>query len=701
MIDKNINLIKEKLQKYGVSYDDFVQSHLLNKNFFVPKKIAKLSGTRSDEELFYLLTISIYAQCDLLTGQKASLLEQETYDEWLKKVGEKRGENFKLAIYEELKFRLYSNTFPEFSSQQELVNPIYSLKGEQKQYNIIAQVLSPQSANFIINSYWNLLDFEGVEPLIKNLNDYLKEIFEPRFIAIETKASENEKKLNDQVKKQSNDAQHFLARLTAERAFTNTELSNLQRQIDNKYAEYWHFSNIIWPNHKSKVNELENKQNETLKNLENFKNKVEQEQQLQNQDIQSATELTNEVIVKTSELENSLNAIKANVILNKNLIDEKQTSQDEEIQKAISRVDRMELDIVDLQTGHSLYALSVNERIDKAKRDITDFKEEVTTKLNEFRENNSNSSNSAASNASSIPDDILTESNLNSKSRTLSALTIIPGNGTHNSSIFLKNNKANWEFYADANNGSFGVWDKLKNREAFNISSERKVDFYNEVNAHGFKLINLGDPSVEKDAANKKYVDNSVGTIQTDLNNVKSSVAAAVSSLEKIKTDLSAINNNSSSDASLSEEKVKKLARSEMRYLHGVPVQKEYISSYASSAKIKPNVRLLRCSSSIIKYAKTYYLLWFWGHQNITTFEIGTLIRNLGGRGSYYFKISEIDRQGNYIADHIFEIRYIQDYYDVEFYYVKSINVLNGSTTTSEINCKFMHLVSEDIRWDI
>lgn len=563
---------KQKLNKYNINFSEFTKYTGIS-SFEIPKKLKRFYGTYlSSEECFYLIANVVFDQCDLLTGQKASFLEQENFTEWAKRVGEKRADNFKAAVFEEVKFRIFSNTFPEFANEISLQNPVFSITGERKEYKIISQILSPQAANYIISSHWNIVDFEGAQDYINNFEQYLdKFVFKPFYRdlgALRALMIAKEMSLQTRIGEVANLVAHHYAEFiftkqiqedfnrNVKQHFTDLEalidakelailmkilelktkheedvkaLQEKDTSIDSNISEI----NKQQTQQDKKLNtlELENQtQQEQLSNLDSkhealkteltdFKTNITNEQELQNQDIQSATELINENVVKTSEIENNLHSLKVNFIAKSQTLDEQQTQQDNKI-TAIE---------------NKLPELANNSDVEDFKIDVINAVSELNTKFN------------------NLPnlEGVLTEKNLNSKTRELSGLTIIPGNGLANSSIFLKNSKANWEFYADVYNGAFGVWDKLKNRNAFNISSERKVDFYNDVNLHGYKMTNIGEPTAEKDAANKKYVDDKIKTLTgLDFSTITPSVpsngnnvsAQEVNDKEAIKTFIKNLN---------------------------------------------------------------------------------------------------------------------------------------------------------------
>ena len=112
---------------------------------------------------------------------------------------------------------------------------------------------------------------------------------------------------------------------------------------------------------------------------------------------------------------------------------------------------------------------------------------------------------------SAIPANILTKANLNSEARTMSGLTITPGNGSNSASLYLDfPGGKKYEFFSDSS-GAFGVWDKTGNQDIFRIDNNNTT-FYKALNVNNKKVFNVPDPTEPQDAANKRWVENTLAS---------------------------------------------------------------------------------------------------------------------------------------------------------------------------------------------
>ena len=106
---------------------------------------------------------------------------------------------------------------------------------------------------------------------------------------------------------------------------------------------------------------------------------------------------------------------------------------------------------------------------------------------------------------------MLTSENLNSVARTLAGLTVVPWNGSVSASLFLRHpNGRTYEFFSDGS-WAFGVRDKTSDQNVMKINTE-EATFFRKINANNNRVVNVGDPTGQKDATNKQYVDNKLNT---------------------------------------------------------------------------------------------------------------------------------------------------------------------------------------------
>lgn len=115
-----------------------------------------------------------------------------------------------------------------------------------------------------------------------------------------------------------------------------------------------------------------------------------------------------------------------------------------------------------------------------------------------------------------IPANILTKDNLNSEARTLSGLTITPGNGSGSASLYLDYpGGKKYEFFSDGN-GAFGVWDKTANQNMFRIDNSATT-FYKPLNVNNQRVYNLPDPTQPQDATNKRWVESQINSVRPNV----------------------------------------------------------------------------------------------------------------------------------------------------------------------------------------
>lgn len=185
-MDKNkiINWLDISLENYN-NYSN------ISNNFFIPAKLKRFYNEENEEEIaqcFVNVVCSIFSQIDLIVGLRVSWAFENTStkEDFPRLISEFRKNNLKKAIYEEINFRLLSNSFPEFNNRQDLISNNINKIGLGKDYSTIESLLSPLAAGYIISSAWNKIELESrannisyfdfLDKNIKKLNDQVLEL---------------------------------------------------------------------------------------------------------------------------------------------------------------------------------------------------------------------------------------------------------------------------------------------------------------------------------------------------------------------------------------------------------------------------------------------------------------------------------------------------------------------------------------------
>lgn len=185
-MDKNkiLNWLDISLENYN-NYSN------ISNNFFIPAKLKRFYNEENEEEIaqcFVNVVCSIFSQIDLIVGLRISWAFENTStkEDFSRLISEFRKNNLKKAIYEEINFRLLSNSFPEFNNRQDLISNNINRIGLGKDYSTIESLLSPLAAGYIISSAWNKIELESrannisyfdfLDKNIKKLNDQVLEL---------------------------------------------------------------------------------------------------------------------------------------------------------------------------------------------------------------------------------------------------------------------------------------------------------------------------------------------------------------------------------------------------------------------------------------------------------------------------------------------------------------------------------------------
>ncbi len=113
MANINIDSIKDKLYKFGITYDTYLEKtgNLVGKPI-VPNALRAYNRELTYEEAFYLVANKVFDTANMLAHSIPIELQQI----WYKIAAPQDFKDFQLAIFEEVNQRMLSNTFPEFQN---------------------------------------------------------------------------------------------------------------------------------------------------------------------------------------------------------------------------------------------------------------------------------------------------------------------------------------------------------------------------------------------------------------------------------------------------------------------------------------------------------------------------------------------------------------------------------------------------------
>ena len=186
----------QTLEKLKLDRNDYDNNfYNISDKFFIPKRLEKFFNFQNVKEddkeakeliidnCFKNIAGSILNQINILVGQKIIhyLNLSKNKEEFINFVGQNRYENLRLAIYEEIKFRLISNSFPETQNVINILPNSLNKNGISRDFSGLENYLCPVSAALIINSGWNRLELPNLDKLltyydlINNIINNLKE----------------------------------------------------------------------------------------------------------------------------------------------------------------------------------------------------------------------------------------------------------------------------------------------------------------------------------------------------------------------------------------------------------------------------------------------------------------------------------------------------------------------------------------------
>ncbi len=151
----NIQFIKSKLNKYGISFENFqLQTGNLVGKVIVPSALRAFNRNLTAEQAFYFVANKVFESANLLAFGIPAKLE-DCYD---RVVSHEDFKDFQKAIYEEINQRFISNTFPEFANAGNVSLSNISIQNGYMGGQYIQDWVNPVSRQIISNIDWRQYD---------------------------------------------------------------------------------------------------------------------------------------------------------------------------------------------------------------------------------------------------------------------------------------------------------------------------------------------------------------------------------------------------------------------------------------------------------------------------------------------------------------------------------------------------------------
>ncbi|AAT65069.1 HtpB [Mycoplasma phage phiMFV1] len=181
----------EELNKLEINLNEFKSKYWYEQNLTIPYVFKKQNENLNEVDFFSKFAYSIYTTIDLIIGQKMSYFVKTQIDSKAIKniIGETRFDNFKKAIYLEIKYRLSSKSFPEYSNSVFLVSNNISLNDETRDFGSLSKLINYESIQLLTFPSWVDLesDIDFIQADFEALLKSLKEFVNNKDIELENK----------------------------------------------------------------------------------------------------------------------------------------------------------------------------------------------------------------------------------------------------------------------------------------------------------------------------------------------------------------------------------------------------------------------------------------------------------------------------------------------------------------------------------
>ena len=167
--------MKKIIDKLNFNIDEFKNNYWYSKTIEIPQFIKNIQPDIIENELFDKLLFNVFQTCDLFISQKMSqfLALDLTLEQTVEILGKQRVSNFISSVYTEIKYRLATEKFPEFSQKDKLITSNFSLATTGREFNNFQSLLCSESIAYLSSPSWNDLKINGKDDYV-NILEYLK-----------------------------------------------------------------------------------------------------------------------------------------------------------------------------------------------------------------------------------------------------------------------------------------------------------------------------------------------------------------------------------------------------------------------------------------------------------------------------------------------------------------------------------------------
>lgn len=218
--------MKSEIIKLNFNINDFKSEYWYAKVIEIPQFIKNVEPNITEEELFDKLLINVFQTCDLFINQRMSqfLALDISLDQIKDILGKQRIKNFISSVYTEIKYRLATEKFPEFSQKDKLLTSSFSLASAGRDFSSFQSLLSPEAIAYLTYPSWNDLkaiendDYFNIVSIIEKLNKFDNKI--EKLLNANSESDENLKLAFSQFK--------------TNQLNVNSQINELIKDIDSK-----------------------------------------------------------------------------------------------------------------------------------------------------------------------------------------------------------------------------------------------------------------------------------------------------------------------------------------------------------------------------------------------------------------------------------------------------------------------------------